>query len=97
MAKKIQKKSVSNSLVSLVDLYSTFAEILEFNLDVNEAEDSFSLLPIFENSNSLSTRNSLVTSSVNGTFAIQKNEFKLITSQIQEGGVNLCQETIMRI
>ena len=78
--KKIQKKSVSNSLVSLVDLYSTFAEILEFNLDVNEAEDSFSLLPIFENSNILSTRNSLVTSSVNGTFAIQKNEFKLITS-----------------
>ena len=78
--KKIQKKSVSNSLVSLVDFYSTFAEILEFNLDESEAEDSFSLLQIFENSNSPSSRNSLVTSSVNGTFAIQKNEFKLITS-----------------
>jgi len=78
--KKIQKKSISNELVSLVDFYSTFAEILGLNLGENEGEDSFSLVPIFENSDSLSSRNSLVTSSVNGTFAIQKNEFKLITS-----------------
>ena len=64
----------------MVDFYSTFAEILGLNLGENEGEDSFSLVPIFENSNSLSSRNSLVTSSINGTFAIQKNEFKLITS-----------------
>lgn len=83
--KKIQKKSISNELVSLVDLYSTFAEILGINLDENEGEDSFSFLPIFENSNSLSSRNSLVTSSINGTFAIQKNEFKLITSSDSGG------------
>ena len=78
--KKIQKKSISNKLVSLVDFYSTFAEILGLNLGENEGEDSFSLVPIFENLNSLGSRSSLVTSSVNGTFAIQKNEFKLITS-----------------
>ena len=82
--KKIQKKSISNELVSLIDFYSTFAEILGLNLGEN---DSFSLVPIFENSNSLGSRSSLVTSSVNGTFAIQKNEFKLITSP-DSGGLS---------
>jgi arylsulfatase A len=77
--KKIKKESISNETICLTDLMATFAEIANYKLKDNEAEDSYSLMPIFEEKKlSSPLREATVHHSINGSFAIRKNNWKLI-------------------
>ena len=77
--KEIKKGSVSNETICLTDLMATFAEIVNYELKDNEGEDSFSLMPIFkERVFSSPLRKGTVHHSINGSFAIRKDNWKLI-------------------
>lgn len=66
----------SAQTVSLVDTFATFSEILGIDIQDDEAEDSFSLLPIWQG-NDESIRDYTVQTSGGGKFAIRKGKWKL--------------------
>ena len=76
---KVSKGNVSKETICLTDLMATFAEIVDYDLNDQEAEDSYSLMPILEGI-PLSTplREATVHHSINGSFAIRKGDWKLI-------------------
>lgn len=74
----IQENSVSDITICQTDLMATMADIVGIDLKENEAEDSFSLLPILLNSKETFAREATVHHSINGSFAIRKENFKLI-------------------
>lgn len=76
---KIKKGSVSEETICLTDFLATCAAIVNYELSEEEGEDSYSLLPIFEE-RELTTplREATVHHSINGSFAIRKGEWKLI-------------------
>lgn len=77
--KEIKKGSVSNETICLTDLMATFAAIANYDLKDHEGEDSYSLLPVFKGSAfSSPIRKATVHHSINGSFAIRKNNWKLI-------------------
>ena len=81
--------SVNHDVVSLTDFMATFADILGTELDENEGEDSFSLLPIFEGSSDQSyARDHAIHHSSEGMFAIRKGDWKLIEGR-GSGGFSL--------
>ncbi|MFK7810862.1 MAG: arylsulfatase [Maribacter sp.] len=76
---KIQTNSVSNQTISQTDLMATCADIVGIDLEETEGEDSFSLLPLFDNDKTTSfKREATVHHSINGSFAIRKGNYKLI-------------------
>ncbi len=76
---EIKKKSVSNETICLTDLMATFAELANYDLKENEGEDSYSLMPILkEKAFSSPLREATVHHSINGSFAIRKDNWKLI-------------------
>lgn len=74
---KIKKGRESNQLVCTTDLMATFADIVGYTLHDDEGEDSFSMMPLF-NQNDAPIREAVVHHSAEGVFAIRKNEWKLI-------------------
>lgn len=66
-----------NSLVSLTDLYATFADMLGYRADAGEAEDSYSFWPILNGTGDTS-RTDLVATSGGGYFTYRTPQFKLI-------------------
>ncbi|MFP4367775.1 MAG: sulfatase family protein [Bacteroidales bacterium] len=75
----INEGSVSDEIISTVDLMATCAEIMGYDLAGNEGEDSYSLLPVFEGKTlDKSLREATVLHSINGSFAIRKGDWKLI-------------------
>lgn len=75
----IQKGIVSDETICSTDLMATCAEIIGYALADSEAEDSYSLLPLFlQQSSDLPLREATIHHSVNGSFAIRKAEWKLI-------------------
>lgn len=77
--KNISKGSVSNETICTTDLMATCAEISGYNLASNEAEDSYSLIPLFSQKElDKPFREATVHHSINGSFAIRKDEWKLI-------------------
>ncbi len=76
---RIEKNTLSNQTICTTDFMATCAEIINYTLSDNEAEDSFSLLPLFEQQ-PLNTlfREATVHHSINGSFAIRKGDWKLI-------------------
>lgn len=59
--KGIEPGSVSNQMISQLDLLATFADMFGVNLDDNAGEDSFSFLPVLEgNDNAQLERNSMI-------------------------------------
>jgi len=73
---KIQKGIVSDETICTTDLMATCADLSGYSFSKDEGEDSFSMLPIFEKGKS--QRESTVHHSINGSFAIRKDEWKLI-------------------
>lgn len=64
----------------LADLMATFAAITGYELQPDEAEDSFDLSPVLFNDNySEEIRNATIHSSNDGSFAIRMGDWKLIT------------------
>ncbi len=70
--------SKANNTTCLTDLMATLADLMEIDLPENAAEDSFSLLPVFWQNGNEFKRNYTVNHSINGTFAIRKENWKLI-------------------
>ena len=75
---QINSGSVSDKTICTTDLMATCADIVGISLNDNEGEDSFSLLPLFDNpQNSIFNRNYTIHSSINGNFSIRKGDWKL--------------------
>jgi arylsulfatase A-like enzyme len=75
---KIKSGSVSEKVICTTDLFATCADILGVILKDDEAEDSFSLLPLLETNENTFKREATIHSSINGSFAIRKDDYKLI-------------------
>lgn len=81
----IKAGSIVAETVCLSDLTATMADILEFKLPENAAEDSYSNLPIWQRGAETSpgtaqptpVRPSIVHHSINGSFSIRKGKWKL--------------------
>jgi arylsulfatase A-like enzyme len=81
----VEPGAVSDQLVCLVDWYATLAEVHGIALQDDQAEDSFSLLPILRGLDE-PVRESLIHHSGNGTFAIRRGDWKLIEGNLGSGG-----------
>ncbi|MBB4037857.1 arylsulfatase A-like enzyme [Dysgonomonas hofstadii] len=66
-----------NSLVSLTDLYATFADMLGYKSGDAEAEDSYSFWPVLAGKGTTS-RSDLIATSGGGYFTYRTPEYKLI-------------------
>jgi len=75
----IEKGIVSDKTICATDLMATCAEIAGYSLQDDEGEDSFSLLPLFEQKiQNRPLREATIHHSINGSFAIRKGDWKLI-------------------
>ena len=76
---QIKAGSVSEKTICTTDFMATCADITDKTLAQNEGEDSFSLMPLFTNSTSNEyLREATVHHSINGSFAIRKDQWKMI-------------------
>ena len=75
---KVAPNSVSSQSISLTDFMATAANIVGSKLSDNQAEDSFSILPILLNKPMDYKRESIIHHSIDGKFAIRKGDYKLI-------------------
>lgn len=75
---RVAAGSIDHSLVSLVDMLATFADILDVQLPAHTAEDSYSILPQLTGADPVSQRPDLIMHSSEGMFAIRKGDWKLI-------------------
>ena len=73
----IPQASEYRHTVCLTDLMSTCAAILQSDLPANSAEDSYNLLPAFQGESG-AIREATVHHSINGSYAIRKDHWKLI-------------------
>src|SRR5690606_23628964 len=69
---KIKSNTISNALISQVDMMATFASLSGAVLPEEAGNDSFNLLPIFNEPSHPGVREALVTQSGNGILSIQK-------------------------
>ena len=77
--KVISAGSSNANLLSTSDLMATAADLAGYDLQDNEGEDSYSLLPLFKNESSADgIRKSIIHHSINGSFAIRQDQWKLI-------------------
>jgi len=81
----VEPGTTSDQVVCLTDWYATFAEVHGMTLADDQAEDSFSLLPILKGVDK-PVRESVIHHSGNGTFAIRKGDWKLIEGNLGSGG-----------
>ena len=84
---KFPENSVSNEPICAIDLMATIANIVNYDLPDNSAEDSYDLTKLFEGKNEgidggrQSLREAIVHHSVNGTFSLRKGDWKMIPSK----------------
>lgn len=69
----------TDAMTCLTDLYPTFEQITEQDRQATGGEDGYSLLPVF-NAATTSERETLVSHSISGSFAIHKGNWKLCLS-----------------
>lgn len=74
---KVKAGSISDQLVSLVDLMATCADMVGAKIPANAGEDSVSFLPALLGTASAPLREALVFHSLNGSFAIRQGRWKL--------------------
>lgn len=75
---KIKSGLVSDKVICTTDLLATCADIVDVKLKDDEGEDSFSMLPLFMNNDDDFKREATIHSSIDGSFAIRKDDYKLI-------------------
>jgi len=75
---QIPAGTVSNEMISQVDLMATFAAILGVNLPAGAGEDSYNMLPAFKAENTTPIRRELLNISGGGGLALRKGDWKLI-------------------
>lgn len=74
---KVKAGSKTDQLTCLIDVTATAAEIVGAKLPDNAAEDSISFLPTLLGQTSKPARTTLVSHSINGSFAIREGSWKL--------------------
>ena len=74
----IKANTVSDKTISLTDFYATVASLLNEKINSNEAEDSYSIMPLLTNKPSLFLRSNIIHHSIDGKFAIRSGPYKLI-------------------
>ena len=75
----IKSGSISNQIICTTDLMATLAAISNYQLLEDEGEDSFSILPFLNGKTTVQEgRDAIINHSINGSFAIRQNEWKLI-------------------
>jgi len=78
---KVKTAHVVSQTICLTDFVATLAQITDYRLADNEAEDSFSLLPaILSPEYTTVIREATVHHSINGNFSIRKGDWKLLLS-----------------
>ena len=76
---KINAGSVSHEVVSQVDLASTFASVIDYPLDKNEAIDSYNLLPVLTGETYIKPlRKATVQNTSAGKYALRQGDWILI-------------------
>jgi len=76
---KVKKATVCDQTICLNDFMATCADIINYKLKDNEAEDSYSLMPLFEQKKlDGPLREATVHQSTDGSLAIRKGDWKLI-------------------
>lgn len=73
---EITKEKVSDQTICTTDLMATVANIVGYSLADNEGEDSYNIAPLFKIDEPI--REATVHHSINGSFAIRKDNWKLI-------------------
>jgi arylsulfatase A-like enzyme len=83
---KIKPGAVSGELVSLGDMYATFADLIGAPLPDNAAEDSWSVLPaLLGKAQGKPLHEALIFQAGNGDLALRQGRWKYIGAR-QEGG-----------
>ncbi|MBU2929853.1 sulfatase family protein [Winogradskyella psychrotolerans] len=75
--RKALKNLSSDKTICTTDFFATCAEIAGYKIKDTEAEDSYSMFPLFNNENGSDIREYTVHHSIDGAFAIRKGEWKL--------------------
>ena len=75
---RVDAGTISNQTVSLVDFMATVAEIVDFELPGDAAEDSHNLLPILTTNSSDPVREDVILHSSEGMFALRQGDWKFI-------------------
>lgn len=73
----VENGAVCDQTTTLTDWYATFADLLSHKISLNEAEDSFSLLPLLQGEQKWE-RPPVVHHSSKGMFSIREGKWKLI-------------------
>ena len=76
---RIKQQRTTKALACLTDVYSTLEDIVDQPRKSAGGEDGFSLLPVFDGADS-SGRDSLISHSIDGSFAIRQGDWKLCLS-----------------
>ena len=74
---KALKNSISDQTICTADFFATCAELTAYQLQDNEAEDSFSILSLIKGESDANIREYTVHHSINGSFAIRQGNWKL--------------------
>ena len=77
---KISPKSSSNQIMCTTDLLATLSGIIDQDLPKDAGEDSYNMLPALTVNVQKQIRDHIVHHSLNGFFAIRKNQWKLTTA-----------------
>jgi arylsulfatase A-like enzyme len=75
---RVRSDRSTDQLVSLTDVLSTVADLLDINLPANAGEDSISFLPTILDYPSRAQRTSMIHHSIHGHFAIRDGDWKLL-------------------
>jgi arylsulfatase A len=74
---KVKAGTVSDALVGQIDLLATMADLMDAKLPDGAGEDSFSFVPVLSGAGP-GPRTSIVSQSINGSFAIRDGQWKLL-------------------
>ena len=69
--------AIEERTVALTDFYATFADLCNYTLKDNEAEDSYSMMPILSGKGH-SKRKDVIHHSIDGRFALRSGKWKMV-------------------
>jgi arylsulfatase A-like enzyme len=71
------KNASSDKIICTTDFFATCAELTGYEIQDNEAEDSYSMLSLITGENDNEIREYIIHHSIDGRFAIRKGDWKL--------------------
>jgi len=92
--KQVKPGSVSDEVICSTDLFATLADMVEHKLTADEAQDSYSFLPVLKGETyEKPIREATIHHSLNGDFSIRKGDWKYIDAK-GHGGFAQIKETV---